>query len=120
MEKYIEISENSFISKVMECLFILGGLSLVLYTIIHSTKPIQNVSASQVGYWVFIAILSGLWLLVFDDVLKTRRFKIMPGTIEVDECRMLVLRYSKFYPRHMVKTVNVERKNGHFLFKQSF
>lgn len=120
MDKHIEISENSLVAKLLECVFFLGALSLVLYAFIRSCKPIQNTPTSQIVYWVFIAIMLGLWVLALDNVLRTRRFEIGPGVVERYESRLVVFRFQKSYSGDMVKTVNVEHRSGHFLFKQKY
>ena len=120
MDRHIEISENSLVAKLLECVFFLGALSLVLYAFIHSCKPIQNAPVSQIVYWAIIAILFGLWILVFDGVLKTRRFEIKPGVVERYESRLVVFRFQKSYAENIVKMVNVEYRSGHFLFKQKY
>jgi len=93
---------------------------LVLYAFIRSCKPIQNAPASQIVYWAIIAILLGLWILVFDGVLKTRRFKIKAGVVEKYESRLVVFRFQKSYTGNIVSMVNVEHRSGHFLFKQKY
>lgn len=72
MEDRIEISGESVLAKAVEAIFVLGALSLVLYVIATKCKPFAGRILSQLIYWTFIAVLSAVWLIIANGVLKTR------------------------------------------------
>jgi hypothetical protein len=120
MDKHLELSNDSRIAKVAECLFVVGTLSIIIYAFIRSCKPISNQLSSQVLYWAFVSLLISLWIIALDDVLRMRRFEVRSGVIEEYDSRLLLFRFRVLYTGEQVSKIEIDRKSSHFLFKQRY